>query len=193
MALSGGDQGNNGMHETAVCGPSETPRKSAGPNSQPTRTRSNAGSITGLRYSHLASLPHLPLFSASAGALAVGISRSDGDERPFPKGFPVTAVAKDGTSRRSRVGDDGKLRIVMDRPSGGFFLQFNSNGHLHFASAAPGSTAAPQDKLIGDDDVEDAVKQGFRFFQVPDQWSTQDQIGQRMRVGGSRSSHSHHG
>ena len=97
-----------------------------------------------------------------------------GTERPFPKGFPVTAVAKDGTSRRSRVGDDGKLRIVMDRPSGGFFLQFNSNGHLHFASAAPGSTAAPQDKLIGDDDVEDAVKQGFRFFQVPDQWSTQN-------------------
>ncbi len=97
-----------------------------------------------------------------------------GAERPFPKGFPVTAVAKDGTARRSRVGDNGKVRMVVDRPPGGFSLQFDSNSRLYFASAAPGSGAAPQDKLLGNDGLDDAVKQGFRFFQVPEQWSTQN-------------------
>jgi hypothetical protein len=97
-----------------------------------------------------------------------------GVERPFPRGFFVEAVSKkDGTTRRTRVGNDGKIGFVIDRPSGGFFLRFDTSDDLYFASAGPVSTATPRDVLIRPP-LRDAMQQGYRFFKVPFNWSTLD-------------------
>ena len=79
-------------------------------------------------------------------------------ERPFPKGFRVTAVMPDGSVRRSRVGDDAKVRFVVDRPPGSFFLQFDSKGpHL-----CQGTIRRRSPKpLIGDDSVRTHSNRAF--------------------------------
>jgi hypothetical protein len=95
-------------------------------------------------------------------------------EHPFPRGYRVTAVHPDGDSRTARVGDDGRVRFVIDRPKLSFLLKFDSAERLYFASADPKSSATPPDKLVAESDLEDAIKEGFRAFKVPHEWSTQD-------------------
>ncbi len=98
-----------------------------------------------------------------------------GVERPFPKGFFVTAnPITGGSGRRSRVGDDGRVSIVVDRPWGGFFLQFDTHGDLHFATPGRGSSATPTDLLVEGEKLFAALEQGYRFFKVPFEWSTRD-------------------
>src|SRR5262249_15329167 len=97
-----------------------------------------------------------------------------GKTHPFPKGYRVQAVCPDGTTRNARVGEGGKVRFVIDRPKQSFVLNFDSSDNLYFGNAGPNSKATPVDKLIGEDDVDDAAKQGYRMFKVPHQWSTQN-------------------
>ena len=97
-----------------------------------------------------------------------------GKTHPFPKGYRVSALCPDGTTRNARVGDGGKVRFVIDRPKLSFILEFDSSDNLYFGNAAPGSKATPVDKLILEDDVDEAIRQGYRVFKVPHQWSTRD-------------------
>ena len=95
-----------------------------------------------------------------------------GTPRPFPKGFRVSALCPDGTSRAARVGDDGHIRFVIDRPKLSFSLEFDRSENIHFGSAPSGSSVTPTEKLLFDDDIDQAIKDGFRFFKVPHAWST---------------------
>src|SRR4030095_4332914 len=65
----------------------------------------------------------------------VYLDPTDKSEHPFPKGYRVTGLHPDGTSRTARVGDDGRVRFVIDRPKLSFSLEFDSSDRLYFASA----------------------------------------------------------
>ncbi len=97
-----------------------------------------------------------------------------GKPHPFPKGYRVSALSPDGSARNARVGDDGKVRFVIDRPKQSFSLEFNTSDSLYFASAGPDSSAKPADKLVAEENLDDAIKQGYRVFKVPHQWSTRN-------------------
>lgn len=95
-------------------------------------------------------------------------------ERPFPKGFEVEAVCEDGTSRKTRVRDDGLVRFVLERSKLSFILDFNSTDQPYFANARPNSKATPENKLVSEEQHEASALEGFRMFKVPAVWSTTD-------------------
>jgi hypothetical protein len=93
-------------------------------------------------------------------------------ERPFPKGFRVVAVCEDGTSRKTKVGDDGRVRFVLERSKRSFILDFDSTDQPYFANARPSTKAAPENKLVSEEESAAAARDGFRMFKVPAVWST---------------------
>jgi hypothetical protein len=97
-----------------------------------------------------------------------------GVERPFPKGVRVLAVCADGTSRRAKVGDEGRVRFVLERSKVSFILDFETTDQPSFANAGPSSKATPVDKLVPEEETEAAALEGYRMFQVPAVWSTRD-------------------
>lgn len=92
-----------------------------------------------------------------------------GKERNFPKGIPVTAVCLDGTTKQAKVGDNGLVRFVIERSKQSFTLEFATED-LYLAAASPGVTLTPLEKMLTEEEVEDAARQGYFAFKLPKAW-----------------------
>jgi hypothetical protein len=96
-----------------------------------------------------------------------------GNEHPFPRGFPVEVVFGDGSDpQQEEVEADGELSFIVDKRKLSFTLRFRHDEASFFATDA-GAMASSSDaeRLVSKADVPDLLRQGFRIFRLPGEWS----------------------
>ncbi|MGA2263731.1 MAG: OmpA family protein, partial [Acidobacteriota bacterium] len=90
----------------------------------------------------------------------------EGNEKLFPKDFPVTILYPDNTTQDEKVGDDGILRFGAQRKTS-FTLKFESSETLWVAVSADDAAS----KLARKTDLAKLHKDKFRFFSTPKTWT----------------------
>ena len=90
-----------------------------------------------------------------------------GNARPFPKGFAMEIVYRQGASTQLvATGEDGELNWMADRRGGAFTLRYEGNAPAYFVSHQDG-----KEYLSTAQDLPNWLKMSARFWLVPASFS----------------------
>jgi outer membrane protein OmpA-like peptidoglycan-associated protein len=91
----------------------------------------------------------------------------EGDERPFPKGFPFILKFGDGTTEQHSIDNDtGQVFLQVLREKKSFTIEFKFSETHYIASPENGT-----DEIVPESQVQDKVKNNFRVFSLPLEWN----------------------
>jgi hypothetical protein len=89
-------------------------------------------------------------------------------DHPFPKDLPLRLTFDDGSTQDEKLGDDGKLRVVLDRRKKHAKLSLKPDQATFVGSASSATPAEePRDKFAALDALQSLLDKAYRVFQLP--------------------------
>ncbi len=120
-------------------------------------------------YTHLPVPPSLP--RGNRVFLKLTYLDPEGNEKLFPRDFPVKIKLADNSTFDATVSDDGMLRFAAPRRAGHFTLTFETPALVYVATGPEGSDDVATHRLGAAADLDALHTANMRFFSTPKSWS----------------------